>query len=304
MRSPRPFQKASSRGPARSARPACFEDLPAELLLRILLHLPLRDRVRCGAVNKRLEAALSDPSCWSEISFEGADARRVDAEAILDACRRSKGGQLRSLDISFPAPKQRRPYSVGLRAGGGRNLFRTLAAEGLASHLVSLSLGKRLREENTTGSGLCELAHDIAAGCPALKSIEADFSCERTWRETAEALRVLGPKVSSRSTASFKMEFVHDTGPHPFAAPFARFATGVAAALRSCPGLRRVRLRRVEWALADAPRGPGARTDPSSSSPQIGTPATSSHLRLSSCSAKLSGGTPASAGWCSTIQTG
>ena len=50
---------------------ASIEDLPNEIILKILSYLEIKDLYRCMAVNKRMRAIANDKSLWKRIHLEG-----------------------------------------------------------------------------------------------------------------------------------------------------------------------------------------------------------------------------------------
>lgn len=103
--------------------------LPDAVLLKILAHLRLADRVRCSLACKRSAALLRDPAFWATLDFEGC--RSLTDETLAALCRRS-AGQLRSLDLSAGACRN---LTLTLSEG---LLLPLLAREGLTARIDSL----------------------------------------------------------------------------------------------------------------------------------------------------------------------
>lgn len=95
-----------------------FDNLPLAIHLRIVLLLPLVERVRSGLVSRRWAALVRDPTVYSELSFDCVRAGAVDSDALLSLCLRA-GSKLVALDTS--APGCCNTVKLELQRAGGRH---------------------------------------------------------------------------------------------------------------------------------------------------------------------------------------
>ena len=99
-----------------------FEDLPSEIILKILKNLGIKDLLRCGMVSKQIRTITRDKSLWEKISLFGmhGDVPVEFLQVVLDSgckylclasakivCKKSffkklkKPSKLRCLDLGF-----------------------------------------------------------------------------------------------------------------------------------------------------------------------------------------------------------
>lgn len=242
MNSRSPFPIPHSTPTVQALGAATLDDLPPEVVLRVLLFVPLVNRVRLCLVSKRWAALLHEPAFWTHVDFEGATAgrRRVSEATVLKICKRSQGNLL-SLDLStsgeHDAPQMPRDVLPCLRP---------LAKRGLLTKLERLSADKGFFSIDTVRQ-----AERLRAALPALR--HAGVTVEGRCEQAAEILAAL----ACRSVGSVRLQ--------PIAAPdvdsdgsssdaggdyrararaaaaddaptraFARFATAAASALSLC----------------------------------------------------------------------
>jgi hypothetical protein len=92
-----------------------FQDLPDELVLKILRNLETKDLISCGQVSQRIRKISHDGSLWMTTNLEekivktellemilskGCQILNISNSTVIGSLSLSKGSQLRVLDFS------------------------------------------------------------------------------------------------------------------------------------------------------------------------------------------------------------
>ena len=169
---------------------------PSEAALSVLMNwLPPELRARAACVCRSWCAAAAHPSRWAELSFERSVMRVTDATlAVL--CARA-GAALRTLRLD----------SVACELVTGAGLVAALRDGGCTGVLrLDMHTARWPRRPALT----VELAHQLAAACPALQHSACEISCSLS--DAASASAGLPGPLRLR-TPSFDDERPKDEGP-------------------------------------------------------------------------------------------
>ena len=66
---------------------ASLEDLPYEIILKILKYLNIKDLFRCMAVNKKLRVAANDKSLWEVMHLTGEFPAELLKQVLIRGCQ-------------------------------------------------------------------------------------------------------------------------------------------------------------------------------------------------------------------------
>ena len=60
-----------------------FQNLPDEIILKVLGHLKVKDLLNCGQLSKRIRAVSHDKSLYQKINLDGKKVRTTFLEKII-----------------------------------------------------------------------------------------------------------------------------------------------------------------------------------------------------------------------------
>ena len=88
-----------------------FQDLPNEIVVKVLSHLKVKDLLYCGQVSKRIRAVSHDKSLYQKIDLSGKKVRTIFLETIINkGCKdlTLSGAQLEGSDLNLNEKSQLR----------------------------------------------------------------------------------------------------------------------------------------------------------------------------------------------------
>ena len=208
-----------------------FQDLPDELLLKILSFGETKDLIRCGQVSKRIRRISHDGTLWVTANFEkkivktellemilkkGCRTLNLSCSTILGSLRSNMKSQLRVLNLSQlnGAWSDREDHIVEELISSSCSLKHLVMKGVYLTPKMADSIcknGKTLQILNLNGSSLVEISsylnnylQEIIKCCPGLKEVDLAHPL-KTWLTNADLeflVRNIPPKIEKLNICS------------------------------------------------------------------------------------------------------